>query len=118
VRIDRESLNKLIATDSKSAISLFRSMAYKYYSAMDQIREGYNHNSMWRVYNLFVLLSASFGEPWEGGWTKISRQMSQQTIGDLLGLSRNTVGIALKELMEKELILFINGYYCIRSIKR
>lgn len=115
VRIDKDTLYRFIHEDPEIAIFLMKSMSYKYYSAMDQVRENYNHNATWRVYNLFVLLTANFGVPRGGGWIKINLKISQQMIGDLLGMNRTTVGNVIKELKERELVEQVNGYYCIRE---
>jgi predicted HTH transcriptional regulator len=62
-----------------------------------------------------MLLSTTYGVSGKGKWIKINKKMSHQTIGELLGINRNTVGIVIKELMDKELIVQINGYYNIRN---
>ena len=43
------------------SVALLESMSYKYFSAMDQIRENANRDAPWRVCNLLRLMAANGG---------------------------------------------------------
>jgi len=114
VRISRSDLLAAMSENVEISLFLLESMSYKYYSAMDRLRENYNHDAMWRVYNLLLLLASNYGKP-RGDWTMIDVKLSQQTLGNHLGMSRITVSKILKELKEKEIVELVNGRYCIRN---
>lgn len=114
VRIRPDVLKKAMREDPLIADTVFLSNASKYYSAMDQLRECYNHSAIWKIYNMFVLLAESAGKPYAGGWIMIDMKITQQFISNMLGINRITVNRALKELRESGRILFINNaYYCV-----
>ena len=115
LRIDKESLYRSMRDNPEISLFLLKSMSYKYYSAMDQVRENYNHSASWRVYNLLSLMASNFGAPRGDDWVKIGFKLSQQMIGDLLGMNRTTVCNIIKELKDSETLEIVNGYYCIRK---
>jgi len=114
VAINREGLLSLIENEPMSALYLIRSLAYKYWAAMDRVREGYSRDALWRVYNMFALLTADFGEEADAGWVRVKLKASQQLIADMLGMNRATVSSAIGQLRQRGLISLVNGYYCIR----
>jgi CRP/FNR family transcriptional regulator len=111
-RISLERLFRAMREDPKIGLFLLRSMSYKYYSAMDQIRNFYNYDASWKIMNLLQLMAVNFGSV-KGEWVVIDMKITQQTIGNMLGINRVTVGKVLKELMEVELVMIINGKYCV-----
>lgn len=116
VRIPPETLKKAIREDQLIADTIQLSSASKYYSAMDQLRECYNHSAVWKIYNMFVLLAESAGKPYYGKWTMIDMKITQQFISNMLGINRITVNRALKELRESGRILVVNNiHYCVQS---
>lgn len=114
VRINHDDLIQAMQKDVDLSLFLLESMSYKYYSAMDQLRENYNHDALWKVYNLLLLLASNYGKP-HGDWIMINFKISQQTLGNHLGMSRITVSKIIKELKEREMVEIVNGYYCIRK---
>lgn len=118
VRITKQDLYAAMRQDSDIMELVIDSLSSKYYSAMDQLRETYNHDAIWKVYNMMVLLAANTGKPYYADWTMITMKITQQMISSMLGINRITVTRVLKELREKEMILQINGsYYCVRKDK-
>ena len=115
VRITAQTLREEMLRDPEVMQMVFDSFASKYYSAMDQLRENYNHDALWKVYNMMLLLADGIGKPYYGDWIMIDMKITQQMIGSMLGMNRITVSRVLKELREKEMLLLINtAYYCIR----
>lgn len=112
VRIDRASMRKAMAADFELVEFVMASMSYKYYSAMDQLRENYSHDAMWKVYNLLLIFAANFGRP-RGTWTMIDLKLSQQMLSNFLGINRVTIGKVISELKQMELVQIVNGYYCV-----
>lgn len=117
IRIDRPSLVR--AMDEKKEIShfVFESISYKYYSAMDQLRQNYDHDAAWKLYNMLLIMADSYGVPRENGWVQIDLKISQQMLSSLLSVNRVTVSKILREMKEMRLIELVNGYYCIRSTR-
>ncbi len=117
VRISRASLAGAMAKDPAVTRFVPESISYKYYSAMDQLRENYDHDATWKLYNMLLIMADNFGAPQPDGWVQIRLKISQQMLSSLLGVNRVTVCKILKDMKEMRLIAQINGYCCIRSSK-
>jgi CRP/FNR family transcriptional regulator len=117
VRITKHKLSEAMSADCNIVNFLMESMAYKFYSAMDQLRENYNHDAMWKVYNMLMILAKNFGTK-RGEWTMINLKVSQQMLSNLLGINRITIVKVIKDLKALELIEQVNGYYCILEAKQ
>jgi CRP/FNR family cyclic AMP-dependent transcriptional regulator len=113
-RIDRNSLEAAIKRDFAFSVALLESMSYKYFSAMDQIRENADRDAFWRVFNLLRLLAANGGQQ-RDKWIKIDMKISQQMIANLLCMNRTTVCSILRDLKEQGRIETVNGYYHVRA---
>jgi len=119
VRISEKQLKDGIRNDPDVMQSVFESFASKYYSAMDQLRENYNHDATWKIYNMLMLLAQNQGKPFTDEWVMIDMKITQQFICNMLGLNRITVNRAIKELREKDRLLIVNLHYCVkREINR
>lgn len=115
VRIEGGALKRAMCQDEDIFQLVMDSFASKYYSAMDQLRETYNREAVWKVYNMMVLLADGIGKPCFGDWVMIDMKITQQTISSMLGLNRITVSRALKELKDAGKLLIVNnGYYCVQ----
>lgn len=114
--ITQAKLSDAMAADYEMVKFVLESMANKYYSAMDQLRENYNHDAKWKVYNLLLILAANFGIR-RDNWIMINFKVSQQMLSNLLGINRITIGKIIRELKELQLIEQVNGYYCIHNIE-
>ncbi|MDO4544723.1 MAG: Crp/Fnr family transcriptional regulator [Bacillota bacterium] len=115
VRIGAEPLKEGIRNDPDIMQAVFESFASKYYSAMDQLKENYNHDAMWKIYNMLMLLSQNMGKPFSDEWVMIDMKITQQFICNMLGLNRITVSRALKEMREKDMLMTVNSNYCVRK---
>lgn len=113
MRIDAETLKDAMTRDFSITQFIVDSLSAKFYSSQDQLRENYNHDAMWKVYNMLVLLAANVGKPFDS-WTMIDMDLNQQMISDMLGLNRITTHKVLKKLKDKDLVVLINSKYCIR----
>lgn len=116
VRIGREQLIQAMTNNVNIMLFIMESTTYKYYSAMDQLRENFDHDAAWKIYNMFLILAANFGET-EGVWTKINLKINQQMLGNLLGMNRVTVSKIIKEMKNHGIIQQVNEYYCVRNRK-
>lgn len=115
VRVDNSCVREAMKRDEDIMQLIFESFASKFYSAMDRLRDHYNHGASWQVYNMLAQLAESNGKPYYENWIMIEMPMSQQFISNMLGLNRITISRALKELREKDLLMQINNkFYCIR----
>ncbi|MGN0974559.1 MAG: Crp/Fnr family transcriptional regulator [Gemmiger sp.] len=117
VRISKKALLDAMDGDREITRFVLESISYKYYSAMDQLRENYDHDATWKLYNMLLIMADNFGELRDNGWVRIRLKISQQMLSSLLGVNRVTVCKVLKEMKEMRLIEQVNGYYCIRNTK-
>lgn len=115
VRITRKQLIKVMMGDENVMLAIVGSTAHKYFSAMDQIREGFDHDASWRVYNLFMIFASNYGED-DGNWIRINMKLNHQMIGNLLGMNRVTVSKIIKEMKNQGLIHQVNDDYCVRKM--
>lgn len=113
-RITRDQLIKAMTENVNIMLFIMESTTYKYYSAMDQLRENFDHDASWKVYNMFMILAHNFGEE-DGKWTKINLKLNHQMLSNLLGMNRVTVSKIIKEMKNQGLIQQVNEYYCIRN---
>lgn len=114
VRISKDTLSKAMVEDPEITRFVVQSISYKYYSAMDQLRENYDHDATWKLYNMLLILADNFGVPYDD-WVLIHLKISQQMLSSLLGINRVTVSKILKDMREMRLIELVNGYYCVRN---
>jgi len=117
IRITQANLSKAMMADYEITLDIVRSISHKYYSAMDQVRENYNHNATWKVYNMLLILAENFGT-YRDNRIMINLKVSQQMLSNLLGINRITTVKIIKEMKDTELIEQVNGFYCIRDIDR
>jgi CRP/FNR family transcriptional regulator len=115
--IDRHTLIEQMSNDFSLVMSIIESTSYKLLSAMDQVRAVECHNTVWRFCNLLLMFADKYGVPYEGK-IMIAEKVSQQTLSNLLGLNRITVNRIIKKLRNMELVLNLNGYYCIPDTER
>lgn len=116
VRISEKSLRSAMTEDPLIMQSVFESFASKYYSAMDQLRDIYNQNATWKVYNILLKLADGIGKSYSDDWVMIDMKITLQFLSGLLGLNRITVSKSLKELRESGRIIQVNqNYYCVKK---
>lgn len=117
IRITKQQLLEAMMRDEKVLLAVVGSTAYKYFSAMDQIRESFDHNASWRIYNLFMIFASNYGED-DGNWIRINMKLNHQMIGNLLGMNRVTVSKLIKEMKNQGLIRQVNDCYCVQKVPR
>lgn len=76
VRIGKKSLQQAMDRDPAVTRFVLESISYKYYSAMDQLRENYDHDAAWKLYNMLTIFADNFGQPQENGWVLIRLRIS------------------------------------------
>lgn len=114
VRITKKQLLKSMMEQEQVLLAVVSSTAHKYFSAMDQIREGFDHDAFWRIYNLFMIFASNYGKE-DGNWIRIDIKLNHQMIGNLLGMNRVTVSKIIKEMKNQGLIQQVNDDYCIKK---
>lgn len=114
VRITKSQLLKSMMEQEQVLLAVISSTAHKYFSAMDQIREGFDHDAFWRIYNLFMIFASNYGKE-DGNWIRIDIKLNHQMIGNLLGMNRVTVSKIIKEMKNQDLIRQVNDDYCIKK---
>jgi CRP/FNR family transcriptional regulator len=115
--IDRHTLLEQMNADFNLVISVIESISYKFMAAMEQVREAKCHDADWRLCSLLLMFVERYGVPYDGK-IMIREKVSQQVLSDLLGVNRITVNRIVKKLRDMELILQVNGYYCIYDEER
>ena len=114
IRIPAEKLRQVLDEDNELCREVMISLAYKFLTAMDQVREGSQCNVNWKVCNLLLTFADRYGVPYDGK-ILIKEKISQQVLANLLGVNRITMVRAVKELREQGLLDQVNGFYCIRD---
>lgn len=115
--IERETLMEQINKDPFLCRLIMESLATKFMSAMDELRQTTSHNATWRICNLLMIFAEKYGQEYDGK-VLIAQRLSQQMISTLLGINRITTVRIIKTLKEMRLIEQINGLYCIRSMDK
>lgn len=117
VSIRRETLLRAMTENPEIMMDIVESISNKCLSAMDQVREVFQHNAPWRICQLFLIFADRYGVIYDGK-ILIKEKISQQMIANLLCINRVTAARAIKDLKELNLIEQINGYYCIRDVEK
>jgi CRP/FNR family transcriptional regulator len=117
VCIDRHTLLEQMSDDFHLVLNVVESISYKFLAAMEQVREAKCHDTDWRFCSLLLMFVERYGVPYDGK-IMIREKISQQTFSDLLGVNRVTINRIIKKLRDMELILQINGYYCIHDTEK
>lgn len=117
VCIEWPRLLKAMQEDLELCRQVFACLASKFLSSMDEWRQTSSRNATWRICNLLLIFAGKYGEDRDGR-VLIRRHISQQTLSNMLSLNRITVLKILKKLKAEELIEVVNGFYCIRDMKR
>jgi CRP/FNR family transcriptional regulator len=115
--IDRHTLLEQMSDDFSLVMNIIESIAYKFFSAMDMVRETECHAADWRFCNLLLMFADKYGVPYEDK-ILVAEKVSQQMFSDLLGVNRITVNRIIKKLRDMGLILQINGLYCIADTEK
>jgi CRP/FNR family transcriptional regulator len=112
VCIDKPSLLRKMVLDEGLVFDIIESIAYKFLSAMDQIREGQSHDSTWLLCRLLLIFAAQYGVHHKGK-VMIKEKLSQQTMSSILGVNRITIVRIVKKLKELDLLGHANGFYSV-----
>ncbi|MDR3337585.1 MAG: Crp/Fnr family transcriptional regulator [Treponema sp.] len=115
--IDRHTLLDQMSDDFNLVMNIIESISYKFFSAMDMVRETGCHDANWRFCNLLLMFADKYGVPYDGK-IMIAEKVSQQMFSDLLGVNRITVNRIIKKLRDMGLILQVNGLYCISDMEK
>jgi CRP/FNR family transcriptional regulator len=118
VCIDRQTLIHQITEDPHLALDIIESISYKFFSAMDMVREMKCHDATWMLCNLLLIFADRYGSPYDEKKTLIKEKVSQQLLSNILGVNRITITRIIKTLKDLGLIEQINGYYCISDVKK
>lgn len=74
-----------------------------------------NFSLSWRLCSLLLELADQCGVDYDGK-VMLTRSLSQQEMASLLQSSRVSVARVMKGLKDLNLVEYVNGFYCIRSI--
>lgn len=113
VRLERCDLVRLFKHDIDATLEFSRYQSMKFLSTMELQRLSHHRSAEWQVCRLLQAFMERYGEPYDGK-ILIRESITQQMIGDILGINRVTITRIFHNLRE-EFLERINGYYCIRS---
>lgn len=117
IRITKEQLLDAIRSNPDFSLEIIRSTSYKFFSAVNQLREARCNKTSVITGNLFLGLAHRYGVPYKDKIV-ISEPFTQQELANLLGVNRITLVRTLKELRELGLIGNVDRMYCIPSIEK
>lgn len=117
LQITRGQLMQLIHADPEYALELLYSTSYKFFSAVEQLREARCNKTSAITSKLFLGLAHRYGNT-TGDEIVISKPFTQQELANLLGVNRITFIRVMKELRELGLIEIHDHRYCIPSIQK
>jgi CRP/FNR family transcriptional regulator len=115
--IGKGSLLSAMSCDAELSRDVVESVAMKFLSSMDQLRQAACHGAAWKICNLLLIFAARFGAPYDGK-ILIKEKLSQQMMANLIGANRVTTARVIKELKDMSLVEQVNGYYCVRDAER
>jgi CRP/FNR family transcriptional regulator len=110
--IDKSTLLNQMDEDRHLVTDIIEYMSYKFFAAMEQVRESKCHDAGWRFCSLLLMFADRYGVMYDNKLL-IKEKVSQQLFSNLLGVNRITVNRIIKKLTDMGLIEQINGYYCI-----
>jgi CRP/FNR family transcriptional regulator len=115
--VDKYTLLDQMGEDPRLVTDIIKHISYKYFVAMDQIRESKCHDTGWRFCSLLLMFADSYGVMYDGK-ILIKEKVSQVLFSNFLGVNRVTVNRIIKKLTGMGLIEQINGFYCICDKER
>lgn len=117
IQITRGQLLQFLYADPEYALEIIYSTSYKFFSAVDQLREARCNKTSAIISKLFLGLAHRYGTA-SGDKIIISKPFTQQELANLLGVNRITFIRVIKELRELGLIEVNDHLYCIPSIQK
>lgn len=116
IRINRNTFLQALQKDAQLNQLILKSLAKKFLSSMDEVRQMSTCNVTWRICNLLRIFAVHHGIEINGK-LKINIRLSQQIISQLLCVNRITTVRIMKTLKELHLIEQIDGYYYITNLQ-
>jgi CRP/FNR family transcriptional regulator len=118
IQIEKQELIRAMQEDPRLTLDIIESIANKFFSAMDQLRELKCHDAEWRLCNLLLIFADHYGVPHENKKILITEKISQQIMSNLLGINRISVTRIMQKLKGMGLVEQINDYYCIPDMEK
>jgi CRP/FNR family transcriptional regulator len=118
IQIEKQTIIREMQEDPRLTVEIIGSVANKFFSTMEQLRELKCHDAEWRLCNMLLIFSDSYGEPHDNKKILIAEKISQQILSNLLGVNRISITRLMKKLKDMGLVEQINGYYCITDIDK
>lgn len=105
VKIDKCDLKRAFKKDIDVVMDICESMSSKFLSSMELIRFGPHNSAEWKLCKMLVIFAQHNGIEHPDGSVEFRKRISQQMLGDLLGMNRVTVARKIKELKDQGLFI-------------
>ncbi|MBC2888509.1 Crp/Fnr family transcriptional regulator [Gordonibacter massiliensis (ex Traore et al. 2017)] len=117
MRIGRERMKAAMMADGDVFDLVICSLAHKFFSANERLRETERYDVRMRVYLMLLGFAKDCDEPLGDDWYRITFKLTQQMIGDMLGANRVTVNTAVRNLADEGVVDKRDGSYLVRDPK-
>ena len=117
IKLSRDQLQEYFLATPDFAARTVRAVSELYIDMMEQYWALKNFSLSWRLCSLLLDLAEECGADYDGK-VMLTRSISQQEMASLLQSSRVSVARVMKGLKDLNLVEYINGFNCIRSVKQ
>ena len=117
VRISRDDLQDAMSRDPAVFKAVLTAITMKLNAAHEQLRESATLDVRARIYFMLLGIAETCSEDEGDGWHRITVQLTQQNMSDMLGVNRVTVNTALRDLYEKGVVRKQGRQYAVHDAK-
>ena len=117
IKLSRNQLQEYFLATPDFAARTVQAVSELYLDMMEQYWALKNFSLSWRLCSLLLDMAEQYGADYDGK-VMLTRSLSQQEMASLLQASRVSVARVMKRLKDLNLVEYINGFYCIRSVEQ
>jgi CRP-like cAMP-binding protein len=115
--VPREELSKKVSERPDLSQQLLKRFMQLYIGARVHINALEQSRSRDKLIHLLHYLIMRFGEEDKGVWTNINLRLTQQSIADMLGVTRETIATELSRLRKEKVVQYKQQSYSINKAK-
>lgn len=117
IRVPQKTFYQELISNHEFALWILKITSSELARTRRRLREGDNFNITWKICNMLLKFARQSGVDYDGK-ILIQEKISQQSMANMLRVSRITVARTIKELKDLGLLENINGFYCLRSMEQ